>query len=98
MDQNGGSVVAMAGKDCVAIASDLRLGSGAMTIAMNFEKVSLVCHRYQISLRSTRICVDLSRHRQDILGTHGSCYRHHNSVRRSVAISSGVYDIHGLNT
>jgi 20S proteasome subunit beta 3 len=25
MDHNGGSVVAMVGKDCVAIASDLRL-------------------------------------------------------------------------
>jgi hypothetical protein len=41
MDHNGGSVIAMAGKDCVAIASDLRLGAGAMTVAMNFEKVSL---------------------------------------------------------
>jgi 20S proteasome subunit beta 3 len=40
MDHNGGSVIAMAGKDCVAIASDLRLGSGAMTVAMNFEKVN----------------------------------------------------------
>jgi 20S proteasome alpha/beta subunit len=40
MEHNGGSVVAMAGKDCVAIASDLRLGAGAMTVAMNFEKVS----------------------------------------------------------
>jgi hypothetical protein len=39
MDHNGGSVIAMAGKDCVAIASDLRLGAGAMTVAMNFEKV-----------------------------------------------------------
>jgi 20S proteasome subunit beta 3 len=39
MDHNGGSVVAMAGKDCVAIASDLRLGQGAMTVALNFEKV-----------------------------------------------------------
>ena len=40
MDHNGGSVIAMAGKDCVAIASYLRLGAGAMTVAMNFEKVS----------------------------------------------------------
>lgn len=39
MEHNGGSVIAMAGKDCVAIASDLRLGAGAMTVAMNFEKV-----------------------------------------------------------
>lgn len=34
-----GSVVAMVGKDCVAIASDLRLGNQALTIATNFEKV-----------------------------------------------------------
>jgi len=40
MDHNGGSVIAMAGKDCVAIASDLRLGAGAMTVALNFEKAS----------------------------------------------------------
>ncbi|KZT53978.1 putative PUP3-20S proteasome subunit beta3 [Calocera cornea HHB12733] len=39
MDYNGGSVLAMKGKNCVAIASDLRLGNQAMTVAMNFEKV-----------------------------------------------------------
>lgn len=39
MQYNGGSVVAMAGKNCVAIASDLRLGNQALTIATNFEKV-----------------------------------------------------------
>ena len=44
MDHNGGSVIAMAGKDCVAIASDLRLGAGAMTVALNFEKVSPLPH------------------------------------------------------
>lgn len=31
-------MVAMAGKNCVAIASDLRLGNQALTIATNFEK------------------------------------------------------------
>ena len=41
MQLNGGSVVAMVGKDCVAIASDLRLGNQALTIATNFEKVCL---------------------------------------------------------
>jgi 20S proteasome alpha/beta subunit len=40
MEMNGGSVVAMIGKDCVAIASDLRLGSQAVGLASNFEKVS----------------------------------------------------------
>jgi hypothetical protein len=39
MEYNGGSVVAMVGKNCVAIASDLRLGNQALTIATNFEKV-----------------------------------------------------------
>lgn len=31
----------MIGKDCVAIASDLRLGQQSVGVAMNFEKVSL---------------------------------------------------------
>lgn len=35
-----GSVIAMVGKDCVAIASDLRLGNQALLVASNFEKVS----------------------------------------------------------
>jgi len=39
MEHNGGSVVAMAGKNCVAIASDLRMGNQALTISTNFEKV-----------------------------------------------------------
>ena len=39
MEYNGGSVVAMVGKDCVAIAGDLRLGQQATGVAMNFEKV-----------------------------------------------------------
>ncbi|GAO52283.1 N-terminal nucleophile aminohydrolase [Saitoella complicata NRRL Y-17804] len=40
MDYNGGSCVAMTGKDCIAIACDLRLGSNqALTVANNFEKV-----------------------------------------------------------
>jgi 20S proteasome subunit beta 3 len=29
----------MAGKDCVAICSDLRLGIQAQTVAMDFQKV-----------------------------------------------------------
>jgi 20S proteasome alpha/beta subunit len=43
MEYNGGSVVAMVGKNCVAIASDLRLGNQALTVATNFEKVSAFC-------------------------------------------------------
>lgn len=41
MELNGGSVVAMIGKDCVAIASDLRLGNQATGVAHNFSKVCL---------------------------------------------------------
>lgn len=39
MEYNGGCVLAMRGKDCVAIASDLRFGVQGMTIATNYEKV-----------------------------------------------------------
>jgi hypothetical protein len=44
MDYNGGSVVAMVGKECVAIACDLRLGNQALGVANDFEKVC-VCIR-----------------------------------------------------
>jgi 20S proteasome subunit beta 3 len=43
MDHNGGSVVAMVGKECVAIASDLRLGNQAMGISSHFQKVLVEC-------------------------------------------------------
>ncbi|UKZ77863.1 proteasome core particle subunit beta 3 [Trichoderma virens FT-333] len=36
---NGGACVAMVGKDCVAIACDLRLGLQALTISNNFPKI-----------------------------------------------------------
>ncbi|KAH3680592.1 hypothetical protein WICPIJ_008212 [Wickerhamomyces pijperi] len=36
---NGGSVVAMVGKDCVAIASDLRLGNQSLGLSNKFEKI-----------------------------------------------------------
>ena len=42
MQHNGGSVIAMVGKDCVAIASDLRLGSQSLGISSNFEKVRMI--------------------------------------------------------
>ncbi|RYP56186.1 hypothetical protein DL769_009952 [Monosporascus sp. CRB-8-3] len=38
-DINGGACVAMVGKDCVAIACDLRLGLQALTVSNNFPKV-----------------------------------------------------------
>lgn len=36
---NGGACVAMAGKNCVAIAADLRLGLQSVTISNNFPKI-----------------------------------------------------------
>lgn len=36
---DGGAAVAMVGKDCVAIACDLRLGLQALTVSNNFPKV-----------------------------------------------------------
>jgi len=36
---NGSAIVAMAGKDCVAIGSDLRLGVQFQTLATDYQKV-----------------------------------------------------------
>jgi len=39
MEHNGSAIVAMTGKNCVAIASDMRFGIGLQTVAMNFRKI-----------------------------------------------------------
>ena len=39
MSYNGGTVVAMSGKNCVAIASDKRYGIQYSTVSMEFPKV-----------------------------------------------------------
>ena len=39
MSYNGGAIIAMKGKECVAIASDLRYGIQAQTISFDFQKV-----------------------------------------------------------
>jgi len=49
-DYNGGSVVAMVGKECVAIASDLRLGNQAVGLSQNHEKVFPVTDRVFLGL------------------------------------------------
>jgi 20S proteasome alpha/beta subunit len=36
---NGGSIVALVGKECVGIACDLRLGQQAMTVSTDFPKI-----------------------------------------------------------
>ncbi|KAI4518428.1 nucleophile aminohydrolase [Schizophyllum commune] len=50
MEYNGGSVIAMVGKDCVAIASDLRLGNQAQGISTHFEKIFPVTDRTYVGL------------------------------------------------
>jgi len=50
MSYNGGSVVAMVGKNCVAIASDLRLGNQALTVSTNFQKIFPVTNRLYLGL------------------------------------------------
>jgi 20S proteasome subunit beta 3 len=54
MDYNGGSVIAMVGKDCVAIASDLRLGNQALGVSSNFQKVHAFVARIVWSYRGDR--------------------------------------------
>lgn len=39
MEMNGAAIVAMVGKDCVAIAADKRLGVQAQTVSTNFQKI-----------------------------------------------------------
>eukprot|EP00794_Sanderia_malayensis_P004752 gene4752-5376_t len=39
MSYNGGAIIAMKGKDCVAIASDMRYGIQAQTISFDFKKI-----------------------------------------------------------
>ncbi|PCH38974.1 N-terminal nucleophile aminohydrolase [Wolfiporia cocos MD-104 SS10] len=50
MELNGGSVIAMVGKDCVAIASDLRLGNQSLGISSNFEKIFAMTDRVYVGL------------------------------------------------
>jgi len=39
LEYNGGAIIAMAGKNCVGIASDNRLGIQLQTVAMDFQKI-----------------------------------------------------------
>ncbi|KAI9289847.1 nucleophile aminohydrolase [Umbelopsis sp. AD052] len=50
MEYNGGSVVAMVGKNCVAIASDKRLGQQFMTVSTNFQKIFPASEKTYIGL------------------------------------------------
>ena len=50
MEYNGGAVIAMTGKNCVAIASDLRFGIQAQTLAMNLPKIHKINDRCLVGL------------------------------------------------
>ena len=50
MEYNGGAIVAMVGKDCIAIASDTRLGQQALTISTQFPKIFPVTDRLYLGL------------------------------------------------
>jgi 20S proteasome alpha/beta subunit len=39
LQYNGGAIIAMSGKNCVAIASDSRLGLQQQTVSCDFQKV-----------------------------------------------------------
>lgn len=50
MSYNGSALVAMKGKDCVAIASDLRYGVQLQTIAFDFEKMFQISDKLYLGL------------------------------------------------
>lgn len=81
MSYNGGSVVAMIGKDCVAIASDLRLGQQAIGVAHNFEKVRPFVSTFQLINRSFLSTTSCTMVFQGWQPTFTPC-KHVNEVRR----------------
>ena len=50
LEYNGAAIIAMAGKDCVAIAADTRLGVQAQTVACDFRKVFKMNDRLFVGL------------------------------------------------
>ena len=49
-EYNGSAIIAMAGKECVAITSDLRLGVQFQTLATDYKKVARIHDRLYIGL------------------------------------------------
>lgn len=50
MDYNGSAVMAMVGKNCVAIAADRRFGVQALTLGTDFQKIFPVNDKLYIGL------------------------------------------------
>ena len=60
------------GKDCVAIASDMRLGQQALTISTNFPKIFPMGEKILLGL--TGLATDvLTLYAKHIFVTHNSC-------------------------
>ena len=50
LEYNGAAMIAMAGKGCVGIASDRRLGLQAQTVATDFQKVFPMSDKLYVGL------------------------------------------------
>ena len=50
MEYNGAAIIAMAGKECVAIASDRRFGIQAQTVSTKFQKIFPMTERLYVGL------------------------------------------------
>mmetsp|Transcript_3225 Transcript_3225/g.9888 ORF Transcript_3225/g.9888 Transcript_3225/m.9888 type:complete len:205 (-) Transcript_3225:356-970(-) len=50
LEHNGAAMIAMAGKECVAIAADTRFGLRQQTVAVDFEKVFKMTDRTYVGL------------------------------------------------
>jgi 20S proteasome subunit beta 3 len=50
MEYNGGDVIAMVGKNCVAIATDKRLGMQALTVSMDFQRIFPITDKILLGL------------------------------------------------
>ena len=76
LSYNGGAVVAMKGKDCVALASDLRYGVELRTITTDFPKVFEITPHLWVGLPglATDIQTVLQKLRWVLVMTHGIMY------------------------
>jgi 20S proteasome subunit beta 3 len=50
MEYNGSAVVAMVGKNCVAIASDNRFGVQALTLGTDYQKIFPITDKIMLGL------------------------------------------------
>ncbi|KAJ2519696.1 proteasome core particle subunit beta 3 [Coemansia sp. RSA 2049] len=76
MEYNGAAIVAMKGKNCIAIGADKRLGQRQLTVDTNFKKVFPITERTYIGLSGLatdvktlhdqfRMRVNLYKHREE---------------------------------